>query len=132
VKGAPGAIDWVHRNVKKPYQLSQCLYGLHLVDEETPIAVVESEKTAIIASLAVPSYIWVATGGKENIRLIAELMGYDVTLFPDLGGYDKWYRYAMNNGYKISSLLETVATDEERSEGLDIADFIIKQIEHER
>jgi hypothetical protein len=132
VKDVENSIDWVHRHVKKPYQLSQCLYGLHLIDEEKPIAVVESEKSAVIASLVIPSYTWAATGGKENIRLLEELNGYDVTLFPDLGGFDKWYSFAATHGFKISKLLETIATDEERKEGLDIADYIIKQIEDER
>lgn len=131
VKNVSGSFDWVHRKVKNPYQLSQCLFGLHLVDDEKPVAVVESEKSAIIASLSIPTYTWVATGGKQNYRLTEALKGHDVTLFPDLGGYDEWRRYAKNHSYKVSNLLEQVATDEERNEGLDIADYILKQIENE-
>lgn len=128
VKNVAGSFDWVHRHVKSPYQLSQCLYGLHLVKKSTtPIAVVESEKSAIIASLTIPEYTWVATGGKQNYRLLADLIGYDATLFPDLGAYQDWSKYATKYGFKMSQLLEQVATDIDKENGLDIADYIINE-----
>jgi hypothetical protein len=132
VKNVSGSFDWVHRHVKNPYQLSQCLYGLHLVNGEKPIAVVESEKSAIIASLSIPEFTWVATGGKQNYRLLEVLKGCDVTMFPDLGAYDEWKKYAVKYGFKVSEMLEQIASEEERGKGLDIADFIIKQIDYER
>ncbi|ULB33913.1 DUF6371 domain-containing protein [Proteiniphilum propionicum] len=132
-KNVKNSFDWVHRHVKSPYQLSQCLYGLHLVKKSTtPLAVVESEKSAIIASLTIPEYTWVATGGKQNYRLLEALRGHDVTLFPDLGAYHDWTKYATKYGFKVSNLLEQVATDEERRDGLDIADYIIKQMKNEK
>ena len=128
VKNVAGSFDWVHRHVKSPYQLEQCLYGLHLVKKSTtPIAVVESEKSAIIASLTIPEYTWVATGGKQNYRLLADLIGYDATLFPDLGAYQDWSKYATKYGFKMSQLLEQVATDIDKENGLDIADYIINE-----
>ena len=133
IKNVSGSFDWVHRRLKKNYQLKQCLYGLHLIKHSTaPIGVVESEKSAIIASLTIPEYTWVATGGKQNYRLMEDLRGYDVTLFPDLGAYQDWNKYAVKYGFKVSEMLEQIATEEEREKGLDIADFIIKQIEYER
>lgn len=128
VKNVSGSFDWVHRKVKNPYQLSQCLYGLHLVNGEKPIAVVESEKSAIIASLTIPEFTWVSTGSKQNFRQLDDLKGYDVTMFPDLGAYDVWKKYAQKFGFKVSTMLEQIASEEEREKGLDIADFIIKQI----
>jgi hypothetical protein len=52
------------------FQLSQCLFGEHLLkDTETPVAIVESEKTAIIASCYYPEFIWLACGGSgEFVR----------------------------------------------------------------
>lgn len=133
IKNVSGSFDWVHRRVKSPYQLSQCLYGLHLVkNATTPIAVVESEKSAIIASLTIPEYTWVATGGKQNYRLLEALRGYDVTLFPDLGAYQDWNKYAVKYGFKVSQLLESVATDTDKEHGLDIADYIINQMKYEK
>lgn len=128
VKNVPNAIDWVHRYEKQPFQLDQCLYGLHLINREKPIAIVESEKTAIISSLTVPLYTWMATGGKQNFRLMEALKGFDVTLFPDLGAFEKWKVHADNYKFKITDVLEQVATNEERHNGLDIADYILKQI----
>ena len=133
IKNVSGSFDWVHRRVKSPYQLSQCLYGLHLVKKPTtPIAVVESEKSAIIASLTIPEYTWVATGGKQNYRLLEAIRGYDVTLFPDLGAYQDWNKYAVKYGFKVSQLLESVATDTDKEHGLDIADYIINQMKYEK
>ncbi len=133
IKNVSGSFDWVHRRVKSPYQLSQCLYGLHLVKKPTtPIAVVESEKSAIIASLTIPEYTWVATGGKQNYRLLEVLRGHDVTLFPDLGAYQDWNKYAVKYGFKVSQLLESVATDTDKEHGLDIADYIINQMKYEK
>lgn len=129
VKNKPGAFDWVHRHVKQPYQLEQCLYGLHLLRRENkPVAVVESEKSAIIASLAISDYTWLATGGKQNFRLMEAVQRWDVTLFPDLGATEQWWEYAGRYGFKLSNLLEEIATPEERQNGLDIADYLIKQM----
>ncbi len=128
-KNKPNSFDWAHRHVKQPFQLEQCLYGLHLIKEGKPIAIVESEKSAIIANLTIPEYTWLATGGKGNFRLMEAVKGRDVTLFPDLGAFDDWSKHASNFGFKISDLLEQTATDEERKNGLDIADYVIKQIE---
>lgn len=128
-KNKPNAFDWVHRHVKKDFQLKQCLYGLHLIKENKPIAIVESEKSAIIANLTIPDYTWMATGGKGNFRLMEAVKGLDVTLFPDLGAFEQWEKHADDYGFKISTLLEDVATDEDRKNGLDIADYILKQIE---
>lgn len=128
VKGVPGAFDWAHRYVKSPFQLDQCLYGLHLIKENKPIAVCESEKSAIVASMAIPSFVWMATGGKQNFRLMEAVSGRDVTLFPDLNAFDQWSEHAGRYGFKISHLLEDIATDEDRANGLDFTDFILKKL----
>jgi hypothetical protein len=62
-------IQWIHKLLKlEDYVLQQCLFGLHLINESPKkvIAIVEAEKTAIIMSLFLPEYIWMATGGKGN------------------------------------------------------------------
>ena len=48
-------INWMH---KQPYNLKQCLFGLHLTKENKTktIAIVESEKTAVIMSMFVPEF----------------------------------------------------------------------------
>ncbi|GHA61684.1 DUF6371 domain-containing protein [Pontibacter akesuensis] len=130
-------IDWAHRHLKQEdYCLRQCLFGEHLLRQfpKKPVAVVESEKTAIICSLMLPRYIWLALGGL--FMLTAErcsvLQGRDVTLFPDLGGYEKWRQKAqeLQNivSLTVSDLLERIANERQRQEGLDIADFLLATV----
>ena len=126
-------IHWLHSLLKlEDFNLNQCLFGLHLIKDTTKtIAIIESEKTAIIASVYLPQYIWLATGGKNNLRpeLFTELKNRKVVFYPDLGCYDLWSEKAKTLGlsnYKISDLLETNATDEEKLQGLDLADYLLK------
>ena len=50
----------------KNSRFEQCLYGLHLLDRLKPVALVESEKTAFLASWLMPEYNWLATGGANS------------------------------------------------------------------
>lgn len=120
---------WYHalKSVKKEnYEAKQCLFGYHLKGLGKPIAVVESEKTAIISSLFIPKYTWMATGGKSNFRLLNGLKGEDATLFPDLGAFDLWKEKAEAYNLKISDYIERIATDEDRNNGYDLADFLMR------
>jgi hypothetical protein len=127
-------ITWAHTAHKLPdFNLNQCLFGEHLlVGNEKPVGVVESEKTAIICSHYRPEKIWLATGGKSNFKadLFQRLKERDVTFFPDLGAYDSWEEKIMNDlsfikKRSIDTTIENCATEQERAEGLDIADFLI-------
>ena len=95
ITGSRQKINWVHSMAKLPnFNLEQCLFGLHLIhsDKTKSIAIVESEKTAMIASIAFPEYIWMATGGLNNLRekLLKPVKGRNVILFPDAGCYKIW------------------------------------------
>lgn len=48
------------------WKLTQCLFGEHLLQDKVNanVALVESEKTAVICFLLLPEYIRLATGGK--------------------------------------------------------------------
>src|SRR5690606_25753596 len=97
-----------------------------------PVAIVESEKTAIIASIYLPQFIWLACGSVNNLNenRTAILKGRNVVLFPDLGCLDLWKnkmpKLTKLANFKISELLETKATVSERKLGLDLADYLIK------
>lgn len=127
-------INWVHRVLKKPkFELKQCLFGSHLlIDKIKPIAIVESEKTAIIASVYIPQFIWLAVGSLTNLNAekCSMLNGRTVTLFPDLNGFDKWRIKAKELShiakFTVSDLLERKASEAEREQGLDLADYLIK------
>jgi hypothetical protein len=130
--------NWVHSTLKLPdFNLSQVLFGEHLLRDSTKVvAIVESEKTAIIASVYLPSFTWLATGGKQNFSLIercAALKSKKVVLFPDLKAFDDWKTKATELKSKlkidisVSDLLEKNANEQERAAGLDIADYLLKQ-----
>jgi len=56
-------VTWVHSVLhKEDYNLKQCFFGEHLLpeDKSRPVALVESEKTAIIASYHLPQFLWIA------------------------------------------------------------------------
>jgi hypothetical protein len=124
----------VHKVLKLDnFNLKQCLFGEHLLqDKSKPIAIVESEKTAIIASVYVPDYIWLASGSLSNLNTekCAVLRGRMLTLFPDIKGFEKWNSKAQELShiatFNVSDLLERNATQEEREKGLDLADYLIR------
>jgi len=63
--------NWVHSvlNIEN-FNLKQCLFGEHLLSQfpNKTIGIVESEKTAIIASVFLTDLLWLATGGVENLN----------------------------------------------------------------
>jgi hypothetical protein len=125
-------INWVHSVIKQP-DYRQCMFGEHLlIDKTKPVAIVESEKTAIIASVYLPKFIWLAAGTKQglNFEKCEVLKGRKVFLFPDLKAYDLWTNKAKElsqiTNFIVSDLLEHKATEAERKQGLDLADYLIK------
>jgi len=111
-----------------------CLFGLHLTtaDRSKPLAVVESEKSAIIGAGFVPEFIWMATGGKGtlNRKMLEPLQGRRIVLFPDLGAFDDWAEKAKGwPSVEVSDLLEKRASAEERVAGLDVADYLLRETE---
>ena len=127
-------INWVHRVLELPeYNLQQCLFGEHLLqDKSKPVAIVESEKTAIIASIYLPRFIWLAVGSLTNLNAekCCILKGRTITLFPDLNGFVKWNSKAKELSHLatfiVSDLLERKASEAERKQGFDLADYLVK------
>ena len=138
VKHPHSHVCWVHTEMRlKDYHLFQCFFGEHLLPlyPDRKVFVVESEKTAVIASHFMPDVLWVATGGKNgcfNERAVIALAGRDVVLMPDLGATQEWQaRLPMLDkvcrSVSVNDILETIATEEQRSQGLDIADFLLME-----
>ncbi|NMW19903.1 MAG: hypothetical protein HKK66_13000, partial [Chlorobiaceae bacterium] len=126
-------VQWVHEVMQiQSYHLQQCLFGEHLLstDSDKPVAVVESEKTAIVASGFIPGIVWVATGGKksklkEKLQAVA---GRKVKLYPDLMAFDDWRKVAAGlPGVTVSDILERRATESDRAAGLDLADYLLRE-----
>ena len=145
----PGRITWVHSLMKtsgqlpEDWQLTQCLFGEHLLKEyqDKPVALVESEKTAVICAGLMPRFLWVATGGKSqlNDRLLV-LNGRKIVAFPDVDGFQEWTeklaKYTNPDSVtpgstgglqiKVSTLLQQEATPEDIAAHIDIADWLIR------
>lgn len=146
IKHKSGAINWVHNilKIKDPkytnYNLNQCYFGEHLLKfyPNKPIAIVEAEKTAVIASMIYTNYNWLAAGNLNglNTEKSKVLRDKHVILFPDAGCYEKWSRKAvqlksvMKQQIKVSDLVEKHATNKQIEEGYDIVDYIIFTFEH--
>ncbi|MCE5330653.1 MAG: DUF6371 domain-containing protein [Bacteroidales bacterium] len=150
LKHESGAIDWVHNKLKKSstipenFNLQQCFFGEHLLTiyPNKTVAIVESEKSAIIASAVMPDLIWLAAGNLNGLTLekCRVLKNKNVIFFPDLGAFEKWEVKARllnslspspnGEGFRVrcSTLLEDISTPEAKAKGLDVADFMIAQL----
>lgn len=138
VKEPHSHVCWVHSELKlSGFHLRQCLFGEHLLmkNPTIPVAIVESEKTALIGTVFVPDILWLATGGMNgcfNADTMSVLKDRNVTLFPDLGAFEIWSQKAsilsrICQRVAVSDVLDKNATDEQRSRGLDLADFFLAE-----
>jgi hypothetical protein len=119
--------------------LQQCLFGSHLLSQYpgAPVAIVESEKTALYCAYIYPNLVWLATGGKQGFRwtdkaVFEPLRGRAVVLFPDLMATADWQAKAekvkamVSCKIYVSTDLEAMATDAEKAAGLDLMDYLLR------
>lgn len=137
-------ITWYHsylikKKALEKFVLGQCLFGEHLLGDDKPIAIVESEKTACIMDVIYKKYTWMATGSLGGLteKKLNILKRKKIILYPDLGVNGKngspyfiWKSKCDElefNGFdiSISNLLEENCTENEREKGLDIADYFL-------
>ena len=143
--GHASAVNWIHSILKRQrvlaeeWQLSQCLFGEHLLSvyPDKVAVLVESEKSAVIGSALFPDYVWLAAGGKSQLReeKLRVLSGRTLLLFPDADAYAEWKERADGMTFckvMVSDLIEKNATPEQKAAHIDIADWIIYQIRDSR
>ncbi|MEO6633179.1 MAG: DUF6371 domain-containing protein [Mucilaginibacter sp.] len=129
----PGVPAQDPRLKAQDFQLKQCLFGEHLLKLEPfkTVAIAESEKTAIIASMYLPNYIWLAAGSMEGLtpEKCQVLKGRTVRLYPDVNAYAKWHTKARQLNARIptatfivDNTLPINPTRYDRERGVDIAD----------
>jgi hypothetical protein len=129
------SIDWVHSVLKrkgtiKEFNLSQCLFGLHLIkdNEIKVIGLVESEKTAIIMSIFKPEYVWMATGSKSGFKyeFLKPIHQYKIIAFPDKSEYNDWSIIAKRlNMFGFSIIVNDWLENTSYKNGIDLADVYI-------
>ncbi|HEX8396397.1 MAG TPA: DUF6371 domain-containing protein [Pyrinomonadaceae bacterium] len=138
--------SFVHAELKharilpETFELNQCLFGEHLLklEPEKRVAIVEAEKTAIIASLFFPDLIWLATSGKQQLNpdKLQPARTQQIILFPDADAFETWTEKAKDLGrasfnVRVSDLIQRRASNEEKQNGLDIADYLLQAARRE-
>ena len=138
---------WLEAYTKQDKRIS-CLFGEHLLSKyhSNPVALVEAPKTAVYGTLyfGLPetpeSLIWLAVYNKSSFSFdkLKVLQGRFVYVFPDLSKdgntFKEWETKAKEYESRLpgtrfifSNLLEQLAPERDKSEGNDLADYLIKQ-----
>ena len=142
--------EWLTKHIEygDEYGYFTCLFGEHLLSKypNNPIALVEAPKTAVYGTLyfGLPetpeSLIWLAVYNKSSFSFdkLKVLQGRFVYVFPDLSKdgntFKEWETKAKEYESRLpgtrfifSDLLEQLAPERDKSEGNDLADYLIKQ-----
>lgn len=143
-KDAPPLRRWADTVIDQTWFLAECqqsglrapwpCFGEHLLAEDTdkPIGVVESEKTALLASLAHPDHVWLAVGGKANLhRLPIQTIGHRrIELFPDRDAFEIWSQEAKELRRQEGCNISVNRTVQQQCTGEhdDLGDLIISQL----
>ncbi|TCO07029.1 DUF6371 domain-containing protein [Natronoflexus pectinivorans] len=139
--------EWLEAYMKQDKRIS-CLFGEHLLSKyhSNPVALVEAPKTAVYGTLyfGLPktpeSLIWLSVYNKssfsfDKLKVLKERFVY---VFPDLSKdgntFKEWETKAKEYESRLpgtrfifSDLLEQLAPERDKSEGYDLADYLIKQ-----
>jgi predicted P-loop ATPase/shikimate kinase len=110
-----------------------CLFGEHLLEENKIICLVESEKSAVIASFFYTQFNWLATGGANGLT--------DEKIQILQGGKEVYYLTDSDKAGKENSTLKKLKTYKikhsiielfpERNDGYDLADAIFEGLRPE-
>lgn len=123
-------VTWVHTLLGiQDYNLRQVFYGEHLLSyNQKPIALVESEKTAIVASAYYPQFTWMATGSATGLSeyKCRRLKGRVVVLFPDAGLFDQWQKIGLRYRWHSDDSIEKRFLQGEIPLGYDLADDLLR------
>ena len=129
-----GMVTSVHSLMKMNDRLPpQCLFGEHLLSlyPDRPVALFESEKTAMVAGATIlTDFICMAVGSCQNLtpEMLKPLKGRTVLLFPDQGKYLEWHCRGerirtMVGGLFIADIMEYEASNS----GDDLMDWIVER-----
>jgi hypothetical protein len=135
-----GAIGWIHAIMRREgelpedWELTQCLYGEHLLKEHpaSVVAVVEAYKTAHVGAILMPDMVWVATDSLQGLTAerLAPLRGRSVVFFPDEGkGYELWRERLPQISKEVGFKYQLSTFMEGKGDGADIADIAIPEEE---
>lgn len=133
IKEPEPLITWAHKAARmRDFILSQCLYGEYLLNTRPTAAVriVESEKTAIIASVIYPEYIWLASGSLTNLSVArcAPLKNRTVALIPDCGAEQQWIDKCTQLRELVTPNICVDCIPGNHPKGYDLCDYILDNL----
>ena len=124
------------------WQVQHCLFGLHLTSDfshqTSPIAIVESEQSAVVLSELFPECTWMAYVNTLHLcpDLFAPLEGHTVTIYPRTDPTLSTFlffedlvditRRQYDIDITVDSTLEDHATADQKDRCIDILDFILE------
>jgi len=119
---------YVQSGYSREYGFTPCMFGEHLIkDNNKPIYLLESEKSACLASFGFPQFTWVASGGAAGLTKdkAEALRGYRVLIIPDADTAGR--EGAKQSFERLQSMgIQSKAIDlfSDREDGYDIADYV--------
>lgn len=116
--------------------LSPCFFGEHLIQDapaEQIICVVESEKTALLCSIVLPSFLWISSSGANGITIekMQSLKSRTVYLVVDSDTDGrKGYQRANEKLTKAGVQTKIVDLFPNRNDKTDLCDFIVSELQN--
>lgn len=150
-KETPYNFTWAHSMLRRAnmydidkHELVTTLFGMHLLSfhPDASINIVESEKTALLASIMwghPEKWIWMASGGLSMLskQRLAPIINQNrkIILYPDRDGIKSWREQAMIIGYKnleVSTRYVTEYWRKEDGQKADLGDIIVASLTQDR
>ena len=146
------------RELLKDWHTEHCLFGTQMIGHteiteitenmkphadltdltDVVVAVVESERSAVILSEVLPEYIWMASvyPMNLNVRTLQPLCGRRVVLFPPTDETGETFlawlevadqaRRVLHLDVSVSTVLEERATEEQKRRKIDLVEYLWK------
>ena len=134
--------DISHQTSSIRHQTSSISHQTSSISHQTSaVCIVESEKTAVICSELKPDCIWLSCGGLQMFKpeLLSPLIDHKVVIFPDTDetgeAFATWTQiaqqasklYPFKYPLRVSNLLESQATPDQKRRKIDIVDFLFEE-----
>jgi len=122
---------YLHKQIKKDYSLVQVFFGEHLMNEDKPLAICESEKTALLMNELQPEYTWLAAGGSNmlNFYRLTRLKNLSF-VSPDQGLFEHWKEQtAFFENRQMDVRVEKAFREGKAKKGDDILDLYLNEFE---
>ncbi|MDA9986592.1 DUF6371 domain-containing protein [Crocinitomicaceae bacterium] len=132
-------VNWAHKLLKlKDFNLVQVMFGSHCLKsyKGDVVCIVESEKTAMVMDMYCPGLLWLSIGSLTMLSYerLKFLKGFNIILYPDTDGDNKWKERAQAISSKIgqqihvSELVKNQTILFNQKEGFDLADIVLGKV----